>query len=474
MFGSFTTLPIAFGLLFFFKYVRLIGNLIGYGTYKPIHPGTAPRLIRSPGNKDFAPQSDLSDDQPTKSFQACREPSPEYNSEEPLTPQDVTVIVPALDPSQESLRRFLPTCVQNNPKEIFLVTIDEKLGQAVTLAESISTRITVLSIERPNKRRQILEALPGVSTKIIILADDDVVWPRNLLKWMLAPFDGDPKIGGVGTNQRVMKGPKSTFWDFLNSQYLIRRNFDCTACAQIDGGLPCLSGRTVAYRAKILQDPAFMWEFTHETWRTYLLNVDDDNFLTRWMVNHGWNTWIQNHPDCEVLTTLENNPLYISQCLRWSRTNWRSNLKSMFQERTIWKRYPWSSFAVFQTTLTSWSPIYDLALSTSFWNMTAGISFGWQCCLRSIMCLWIFWGCRAVKYVEHWKQYPEDLVYLPLLPFVGYLHTIIIKFWAMCTINRCCPHSEVWSCHQHQLKVTRTRSLCPARHSPIRTTRPFS
>jgi hypothetical protein len=109
------------------------------------------------------------------------------------------------------------------------------------------------------------------------------------------------------------------------------------SCNRIDGGLPCLSGRTVAYRTQILQECDFSYAFTNETWRSFQLNADDDNFLTRWLMNNNWDIRIQKHEECEVQTTLENNSKFLLQCLRWARSNWRSNLKSLVIERTVWR-----------------------------------------------------------------------------------------------------------------------------------------
>lgn len=198
-----------------------------------------------------------------------------------------------------------------------------------------SKRIKILSVPQANKRRQMCCAIPEVRTSIIVFADDDVIWPRNIVPWILAPFE-DPQMGGVGTSQRLRRRAHRNVWDILGASYLERRNFDISACTNIDGGLPCLSGRTVAYRTSIFQDPFFICAFTNETWRTFQLNVDDDNFITRWMVTHDWKTYVQNHRECEVQTSLQSNWKYIKQCLRWSRSNWRSNIQSMFVERKIW------------------------------------------------------------------------------------------------------------------------------------------
>ena len=179
-------------------------------------------------------------------------------------------------------------------------------------------------------------ALPHVETEITVFADDDVLWPSTLLPWMLSPFE-KPTVGAVGTSQRLRREAQPNFWNFLGAAYLLRRNWDIIACNYVDGGLPCLSGRTVAYRTHIIQDSEFDHAFMNETWRSYQLNADDDNFLTRWMVNNDWDIHIQKHRECEVQTTLEGNSKFLLQCLRWARSNWRSNLKSLVIERTVWR-----------------------------------------------------------------------------------------------------------------------------------------
>ena len=239
------------------------------------------------------------------------------------------------------MREMIPTLLATDPFEIILVTIDANYKRARSLAlEKSEKKIRVLSIPHANKRLQMCQAIPDVCTEITILADDDVLWPCTILSWILAPFE-DPRMGGVGTCQRLQRARNPTlsrrFWNFLGAIYLERRNFDISACTNLDGGLPCLSGRTVAYRSAILQDGEFKHEFTHETWQTYQLNADDDNFMTRWMVSHGWKTHVQYHKQAELQTTLEDNPRFMKQCLRWSRSNWRSNLTSMFVERYVWR-----------------------------------------------------------------------------------------------------------------------------------------
>ena len=204
-----------------------------------------------------------------------------------------------------------------------------------------TSRVKIRSVPCPNKRRQMVLTLPDIQTDITVFADDDVLWPPKLLPWMLAPLE-DESYGGVGTNQRLRRAEAPTLqqrvYGYLNALYLERRNFDCASCMYMDGGLPCLSGRTVAYRSNILKDKAFIDGFTGEEWLgRYRLSADDDNFITRWLVSHDQKIGFQYHKEAEVLTTLEDSFNLVKQCLRWSRSNWRSNITSMFCERHIWR-----------------------------------------------------------------------------------------------------------------------------------------
>ncbi|KAL9057330.1 MAG: hypothetical protein Q9162_002404 [Coniocarpon cinnabarinum] len=283
-----------------YRYLRLIVNCVSHYTFKPI-----PKPIE-----------------------------PTYTSE------DVTIIIPTLDGDNNELRAMIPTLLANYPSEIILVTIDLNFKKAMALATQFSSkRIQVMSIPQANKRLQTVQAIPSVRTRITVLADDDVIWPDTILDWILAPFE-DTTMGGVGTCQRLARAAHPSIsqrcWNFLGAMYLERRNFDISACTHLDGGVPCMSGRTVAYRTEILQNPEFQHEFTNELWRRCCLNADDDNFITRWMVTHEWKTYVQYHKEAELTTTLEDNPRFLKQCLRWSRSNWRSNLKSMFVEGHIW------------------------------------------------------------------------------------------------------------------------------------------
>jgi len=256
-----------------------------------------------------------------------------------FTADDVTVIIPTIHNAFEELRPSLNSILACHPYEMILVTTRDKFEALEKFAKTLpSIRIRVFWTPIANKRLQVCEALPRVRTAITIMADDDVTWPSTLIPWILAPFE-DPEIGGVGTCQRVRREPEGDWqtriYNWLGAAYIERRNFEISATHNMDGGTSCMSGRTGAYRSKILSSEAFLEGFKTERWRQYILNADDDNFVTRWLVSHQWKTWIQYEPECEIETTLENGVKFLYQCSRWARSNWRSNWTSLVRERYV-------------------------------------------------------------------------------------------------------------------------------------------
>ncbi|KAF2268367.1 hypothetical protein CC78DRAFT_576377 [Lojkania enalia] len=362
-----------------------------------------------------------------------------------ITAQDMTVIIPTVAEDIQQLKETVETAYRLEPFELLLVTPEAQIKRLYRMVEEMGCPklIQVLSVSQANKRRQLCRAIPEVQTKITLLLDDDVWLPEKFTKWILAPFE-DSRVGGVGTNQTIRRKDRSNIWEFLGSIYLVRRNFDCTACNWIDGGLPCLSGRAVAYRSEILQDPKFTHGFTHETWGSdHFLNADDDNFITRWLFSHDWKIQIQNHRECEVETTLENDSKYLKQCLRWVRSNWRSNLTSLSE---LHMKYPWSLYAVFQTTITQWAFFYDCSLLTCFYFTLCDAGYyggpragDKEAERRQLALLWAaFLGhiafSKTIKLIPHLLRNPGDVRFVLVSILFGYFHNLI-KFYGCITVT---------------------------------------
>ncbi|KAG5219522.1 glycosyltransferase family protein [Salix suchowensis] len=172
-----------------------------------------------------------------------------------IASEDVTIIVPTIDAGEE-FKEAANSWLVGKPKEILIITEEKMLGPLQELANAVDPeRIRVLTVPFANKRLQMSHGIKNTTTDIIVFADDDAIWPPTLLPYTLACFE-DQKVGGVGTSQRVQSvGKRMTVWEVLAAFRLTIRNIEISASTHIDGGLPCLSGRTAAYRTVILKDP---------------------------------------------------------------------------------------------------------------------------------------------------------------------------------------------------------------------------
>ncbi|EEY21251.1 conserved hypothetical protein [Verticillium alfalfae VaMs.102] len=355
-----------------------------------------------------------------------------------FTSEDVTVIIPTIHNVFEELRPSLESILACKPYGLLLVTTVDKHKSLAKLAETLPhPNVQVLSTPIANKRLQVCEALPNVATKITIMADDDVTWPETIMPWLLAPFE-DPKMGGVGTCQRVRRvweGPWSTrIFNWLGAAYIERRNFEISATHNIDGGTSCMSGRTGAYRSEILSSHDFLEGFKTEKWGPYILNADDDNFVTRWLVSHQWKTWIQYERECELETTLENGMNFLYQCSRWARSNWRSNWTSLVTERYVLTQQMWCTYALHIATFTSLAFVMDPFIIVALWKGTAD----WDPENRRIafwaQIAFVFGFTKVVKLMGLFKRNPSDLVFLPASILFGWFHGLI-KLYALFTLK---------------------------------------
>ncbi|EXJ55818.1 hypothetical protein A1O7_08748 [Cladophialophora yegresii CBS 114405] len=285
-----------------------------------------------------------------------------------------------------------------------------------------------------NKRRQVALAIASITTRIIVLCDDHVVWasPRFLAA-ALAPFEEDPSVGGVGTMKHVIRhsgiGLFRGFWNVMGALYLERHNFEHRASNAVDGGVAVISGRTCLYRTTILQDPALLAGYLNETFLFGLLvplNADDDNYLTRALVKGNWKIKFQDTNDALILCDVGVYPKFLQQCLRWARTTFRSNLCSLLTDRSVYGAHPWSVYALMISQMVNFALFYDGAM---VWTLTR-TDFCSQSVLKAL-CVWILIS-KLPKLLPYFWRHPRDLIYLPTYYIFAYFHSLI-KLWALLT-----------------------------------------
>lgn len=210
-----------------------------------------------------------------------------------------------------------------------------------------------------------------------------------------------------------------------------RHNFECTATYNIDGGVFVISGRTALARTSIIQSAEYKHGYQNEYFNGIgPMKVDDDNFTTRYMVNKGFKTVFHNHPDATMTTTLvyQGGQLMKSkgQLMRWARTTFRSNLKSLVTERSCYAVHPWTTSAMFISCFFNLALFYDSALFVSLYLAT-GTTY--LLLLASILFL-----TKLIKPLPHLLREPRDWKMIPIGIAFGYAHSII-RLCAFFTMN---------------------------------------
>ncbi|KAL2150922.1 hypothetical protein VTH82DRAFT_6020 [Thermothelomyces myriococcoides] len=395
-----------FFALFAWRYLRFFVNFAAFWLYKP-----APRPIK-----------------------------PTY------TPRDVTAILPTVDPQGEGFLETLKSCADNGPAMVIVVTAGDKLfSRTSALVGSIASaypnvRFVVDRAQAVSKRAQVALAMPRVETDITVLLDDRVFWGPRYLKSLLYAFE-DPAAGLVGTNKRVRRRQGLSLWgrvwNMLGAAYLCRHNFEIRATNTVDGGVFVVSGRTCGIRTEILRHPEFLPGYTNEKFFFGLfgpLGPDDDNYVTRFAVRHGWKIKIQYTEDDAMHTDLGvEKPVaakFLGQCQRWARTTWRSNLCSLLTDRTVWAVQPYCVYAVYLTSLTNFAALTDGLLVYLLARSSAN-SAGTVTGLVS----WILFT-KTVKVFDYFRRHPQDIVLFPAYLVFAYFHSLI-KFWALLTFWDC-------------------------------------
>ncbi|CDS06248.1 hypothetical protein LRAMOSA08776 [Lichtheimia ramosa] len=345
--------------------------------------------------------------------------------------QDVTIVVPTIDAGEE-FKEAARSWLACRPKQILVVTEEAMREPIQELANTIAPdKIKIYSVPKASKRDQMVEGIRHTDTDILVFADDDAIWKPTMLQYILACFE-DESIGGVGTSQVVKPlGKRQTVWEVLAGFRLTIRNIEVAASTHIDGGVCCISGRTAAYRTIILKDPSFIHNFTNDYWRgKYKLNSGDDKFLTRWMISHGWRTYMQVCPEAQLQSTFKDSWRFLLQVLRWTRNTWRSDFRSLFTERFLWTRHPFVSYTMidkFFNPLTLLSgPVSVIILCflqyhLPQWNIVASYL------------VWLILT-RLVKLSPHLIRWPQHIIALPAF-LVFNFYFAFMKIYALFTLN---------------------------------------
>jgi N-acetylglucosaminyltransferase len=117
----------------------------------------------------------------------------------------------------------------------------------------------VTVVEPPGKRHALVVGIRAARSALVFLTDSDTVWEEGFLSTMLMGF-ADPGVGGVGCRQNVFR-PGSSLWRRVADWMLDVRFIHFLPATARRKAVPCISGRTAAYRraavVPVLEDLEF-------------------------------------------------------------------------------------------------------------------------------------------------------------------------------------------------------------------------
>jgi hyaluronan synthase len=334
-----------------------------------------------------------------------------------------TIVTPVYNEDPLLFRRALDSWLANRPDRIIAV-VDVTDTTCLAIAQEYADRgVDLIPIDIPGKRPALAAGVDAASTDIVVLVDSDVLWEADVLAKIKMPF-ADEQIGGVGTRQFMhpTNGRRATLWERLADIYLdIRYSDEVPATTRWGRAVSCLSGRTAAYRTKLLQ--SLREPFLNETFLGNPCMSGDDKRYTCLVLQNGYRTW--NQLNAQVYSTF--NPKFkgfVKQRIRWSRNSFRSDLRALWQG-WVW-RYPYLAVMLIDKTIAPFTLLVGPLVL-----LAAGVVGHWEL----VIALLLWWHVsRAFKIWPHLRRRPADLAILPVFIGVTY-YMSLVKAYSLFTIN---------------------------------------
>jgi hyaluronan synthase len=333
-----------------------------------------------------------------------------------------TIVTPVYGEDPALFRLAIESWLANRPDRIIAV-VDVTDTTCMAIAREYA-EIDVIPIDVPGKRPALAAGVDASSTDIVVLVDSDVIWEPDVLRKLKMPFE-DPTIGGVGTRQSMYPtdGRRPTIWERIADIYLdIRYADEVPATTRWGRAVSCLSGRTAAYRTRLLQ--SMREAFLGETFLGTPCMSGDDKRYTCLVLQRGYRTWNQLH--ARVYSTFK--PTFggfVNQRIRWSRNSFRSDLRALWQG-WIW-RHPYLAIMLIDKTVAPFTLLLGpivlaVSIAVGHWRLVAALLAWWLV-------------SRTFKIIPHLRRRPSDLLIVPVFIAVTY-YMSLVKTYALFTLTQ--------------------------------------
>jgi hyaluronan synthase len=335
-----------------------------------------------------------------------------------------SLIVPVYREDLAVLETCMGTWLANSPDEVILV-IDVSEGEIIEHAERWgreNPRIRSIIAYEPGKRHALCLGMRAATSEVVVLTDSDTVWEGEFIANLLMGF-GDPHVAGVGCRQNVFQ-PGDSLWRRVADWMLDVRFLHFIPATARYGSVPCISGRTAAYRRQIVTP--MLDELEHETFFGRPCISGDDGRLTWLVLREGWKAGYQS--SARALTVFPNSfSGFVKQRVRWSRNSYRCYFRAIGRG-WLWRQPVITSISVLQNLI---GP-FTLTLVTAL-LVSSVVNGDWA--VAFITSVWLLIG-RSIKGIGHLVRDPMTIVFLPVITIVFIAVMIPVKFFALFTLNK--------------------------------------
>ncbi len=333
-----------------------------------------------------------------------------------------SVIVPSYHEDPDILMRCLTSWRDQDPDEIIIVLDVEDTKAYSRIAALGDERVHPILFHHVGKRSALGVGIRQAQGELLVLVDSDTSWLPDLLVNIQKPF-ADPRVGGVGTVQNVYQRHSSLLRTVADWLVNLRYYNYVPAMGRV-GAVPCLSGRTAAYRRSAVLP--ILDNLENEFFLGRRCISGDDGRLTWLVLASGYKTVHQS--SAKALSMFPSGlGAFMKQRVRWSRNSYRAYLTAI-GKGWVWKVPFVTKITVLQILLT------PLTMGLTMWYLIfARLDFT---AVGIVFTVGFLLVGRAIRGASDLKRHPLDILILPILAFIVIWVALPVKAYAFLTMNR--------------------------------------
>jgi hyaluronan synthase len=333
-----------------------------------------------------------------------------------------SVVVPSYHEDPAILMRCLATWLEQNPTEIIIVLDVADVDSYERIRALDDPRIRPILFHHAGKRSALGVGIREAVGEVLVLVDSDTSWEPGLLENVQKPFE-DPLVGGVGTQQNVYQR-NSSLWRIIADWLVTLRYYNYVPAMGRVGAVPCLSGRTAAYRRSAVLP--VLDNLENEFFFGRRCISGDDGRLTWLVLASGYKTVHQS--SAKALSMFPSSfSAFVKQRVRWSRNSYRAYLTAIGRG-WVWRVPFVTKITVLQILLT------PITMGLTLWYLIFGrldftaVGIGFT--------VGFLLAGRAIRGISDLKRHPLDIFILPILALAVILVALPIKTYAFFTMNK--------------------------------------